>query len=114
MPTHVLEHVIENTGWRAPSSGGGHSGSTVGGGGAKSARMTQASTGERWGDVEGGGWDSTAKALIFPFNEHLSLQGYEGSLIKLTSRQVISLQGFSSSPDQLLSLELSLLPFPHS
>lgn len=112
MPTHVLEHVIQNAGRGAPSSGRGHSGSTVRGGGEKSVRMTQASTGQRWGDV-GGGWDSTAKALIFPFNEHLSLQGYEGSLIKLTSRQVISLQGFSSSPDQLLSSELSPLPFPH-
>lgn len=37
------------------------------------------------------------RCLTFPITDHLSLQGYEGSLIKLTSRQVISLQDFSLS-----------------
>ena len=30
------------------------------------------------------------RRLTFPVIDYLSLQGYEGSLIKLTSRQVIS------------------------
>lgn len=41
------------------------------------------------------------RRLTCPVIDHLSLQGYEGSLIKLTSRQVISLQDFSSSKPRL-------------
>lgn len=58
-----------------------------------------------------GGWDSIAMALTFPVNACLSLQGYEGSLIKLTSRQVISLQGFSSSPP-IPTAELGMKSMP--
>lgn len=64
--------------------------------------------------VEGGvgGWGGTAVALTVPVNDCLSLQGYEGSLIKLTSRQVISLQGFSSSqPIPTAELRMKSVPF---
>lgn len=42
----------------------------------------------------------TRKASDLLRDDPLSLQGYEGSLIKLTSRQVISLQSFFFLPAQ--------------
>lgn len=57
-----------------------------------------------WGKVgllSGAARVARQRLPTFPVNDQLSLQGYEGSLIKLTSRQVISLQGFSSSQPRL-------------
>lgn len=83
--------------------------------------MVEIRVGHLWGEKSvswgkaglGGDQGSTTEASDLPVNDHLSLQGYEGSLIKLTSRQVISLQGFSSSQSRLtaeIGTELVLFP----
>lgn len=80
------------------------------GGGEKSVRMVWRALGK---GVLLSGLAGRAQhgVLTFPVNDHLSLQGYEGSLIKLTSRQVISLQDFSSSQPRPTA-ELGTEPAP--